>query len=99
VALIGTVTVWSLFSAFLLFPRFNLPRFLQRAAATLLVLEMGAILAYSYAAEGCGRAPCSILTEIARTLASQDLPALAGLLYVLAAGTGMRRLALTTRSR
>ena len=53
VALVGAMTIWSLFSAFLLFPRFGLPRFLQHGAATLLALEIIAILAYSYAAEGC----------------------------------------------
>jgi hypothetical protein len=99
VALVGTMTIWSLFSAFLLFPRFGLPRFLQHGAAALLALEIIAILAYSYAADGCAQAPCSVTAEAWRVLASQDLPALAVLLIVLALGTGVRRAALTTRSR
>ncbi len=100
VELICALTLWSLWAAFLLFPRFGLPRYMQRTAAWLCVAEVVAILAYSYAKAGCTPEGCPTPSRGAETLAAADIPALAVLLYVLAFGYGLRRArALTTRSR
>lgn len=100
VELICALTLWSLWAAFLLFPRFGLPRYLQQAAAWLCAAEVVAILAYSYAKAGCTPAGCPLPSRGAETVAAADIPALAVLLYVLAFGYGMRRArTVTTRSR
>lgn len=100
VELICTLTLWSLWAGFLLFPRFGLPRYLQRAAAWLAVAEVVAILAYSYSKVGCTPAGCPLPSRGAETIAATDIPALAVLLYLLALGYGLRRArVVTTRSR
>ncbi len=101
VELICALTLWSLWAAFLLFPRFGLPVYMQRAAAWLGVGEVVAILAYSYNRVGCTPDGCPLPSRGAETIAAADIPALAVLLYVLALGYGLRRAraAVTTRSR
>lgn len=97
-AVVGAMTLWGLGTAFFLFPLLELPRFLYTAATSLLSVELAALLVHSFGSEGCDPSRCPILAEAAGTVASQDVPALAGLVYVLAIGHGIRS-RLTTRSR
>ena len=94
----GAMTLWGLGTAFLIFPLFKLPHFLHKSATILLGLELIALLVHSYGSQGCDPSGCSVLTATAGAIASQDVPALAALLYVLALGHGVRT-RLTTRSR
>ena len=75
--LAAAATIWAMFSCFLLFPLFGLPRRLQHAAMTLLTAEVVAVLVWGFASEGCLRRPCSAAAEAARTAAGVDIPLLA----------------------
>lgn len=93
------MTLWGLGTAFLIFPLLRLPPLLTTTAGTLLAAELVVLLVHSYGSEGCDPEGCSVLTTAAGALASQDLPALAVGLYVVAIGHGLRTRRLTTRSR
>jgi chromate transport protein ChrA len=90
-ALVVTVTVWLLFSCFLLFPLLGLPARLHRAAMTLLVAELVAAATWSYGSQDCVRRPCNAVAEAGRTAATLDLPLLSSALVLLAVVTGVRR--------
>jgi hypothetical protein len=80
----AALTLWALLSAWFLFPLFGLPRFMARVAGALLAAELVALLLMSYGSENCLERPCGAVAEAARAAASADLPALAGVLLVLA---------------
>jgi hypothetical protein len=86
----ATVTLWSMFSCFLLFPRMGLPPLMHRTAMTLLVAELVALAIWSYGSEGCVERPCSVAAETGRTAAALDVPLLAAALIALAMIRGMR---------
>jgi hypothetical protein len=90
VELIAAATLWGLFSAWLLFPAFGVPRMLRAAAATLMWLELVALLAWGYGSEGCSQRPCAALAEAARTAAGIDVPGLAVVVVALAVAHGFR---------
>jgi hypothetical protein len=96
VVVFGT-TIWLLGAAWLLFQLLPLPPWYPRAAMTLLCAELLALLVRSYSD------PDGIVGRAAGALAAVDVPALGGLLYVLAVAYGLRahrRAArVTTRSR
>ena len=89
-AVVGALTLWGLGTAFLIFPLFKVPRFLRQAAASLLTAELVALLVHSYGSEYCDPSGCSASTQVAGTIASVDVPALAVLLYFLALAHGVR---------
>ena len=70
---IAAVTIYAMFSAFLLFPHLGLPRRLQWAAMTLLAAELFALGLYSFYSLRIGRA-----------VATLDVPVLSAALIVLA---------------
>jgi hypothetical protein len=80
----ATVTIWGMFSCFLLFPLLRLPRLMQRTAMALLLAELVALAMWSYGSEGCVERPCSAVAETGRTAAALDIPVLSALLVVLA---------------
>jgi hypothetical protein len=88
---IAAVTLWLLFSAWLLFPLMGLPRMLARAAGALMWAEFIALLVWGFASENCVSRPCSAVAETARAAASEDLPALGTVLVALAIAYGARR--------
>jgi hypothetical protein len=90
VELVAAVTLYGLFSAWLLFPRFGVPRMLTAATAMLMWLEFLAVLTWGYASEGCARRPCPV-AEAAATAAAVDLPALSVAVIVLAVAYAVRQ--------
>src|SRR5215210_4942356 len=91
VELVATLTIWALFSSFLIFPLAGLPAWWQRTAMTLLVVELVALAAWSYGSVGCDERPCAPLAETGRAAAALDVPVLAAVLIVLAVVYGRRR--------
>lgn len=69
---IASITIYCLFSAFLLFPHMGLPRQLQWAAMSLLTAELFALGLYGFYSFALGRA-----------LATRDVPVLGAGLVVL----------------
>jgi hypothetical protein len=86
----ATLTIWALFSSFIIFPLAGLPRWWARTAMTLLVAELLALMAWSYGSVGCLERPCAPLAETGRTAASLDVPLLAAGLIALAVVYGRR---------
>ena len=83
-------TLWIVFSGWLLLSHLRAPRFLTTALATLGWLELLAVLTWGFGSESCTRRPCSAVAETARTAASVDLPALAGVVLALALAHAVR---------
>jgi hypothetical protein len=77
----GTVvaagTLWGLGSLVFLFWAIRAPAALPRTAASLLGAELVALLAWSYAQEGCTQAHCGASTDLMHAAAFQDIPVLA----------------------
>jgi len=76
VELIATVTIWSMFACFLVFPKFGLPPVLHQTAMTLLSAELLALAMVSY---GSGAT-----AQVGRAAATYDIPLLSLGLVVLA---------------
>ena len=74
--LAAAVTVWILFSIWLIVPLLRLPRSLARVAAALLWVELTALLVYSYGSEGCNEPTCAPLARAAGIAARTDVPIL-----------------------
>jgi hypothetical protein len=90
VELAATVTIWALFSCFLLMPRLGFRPLMHRTAMALLAAELLALAMWSYGSEGCVRRPCSAVAETGRTAAAIDVPLLALAFVSLAIITGVR---------
>ena len=82
-------TLWGLFSAFLIFPLLGLPRFLHRAAGTLLAAELVAFGIWHFGSEGCAARPCAPFAETGRTAAALDIPLLSLALLAFAMILGL----------
>ena len=91
VEVVGTVTLWGLFSAWLLFGAVGAPRMVRRGVVLLLWAELVCLLAWSYGSEDCLQRPCGAIAETARAAAGEDVPALATVLVTLALADGLRR--------
>jgi hypothetical protein len=89
--LTAAVTLWGLFSAWLLFPRLGAPRMLVRAVAALIWLELLAVLVWGFGSEDCVERPCAPLAEAGRTAAGLDLPLLSLAVLGMAVAYGLRR--------
>jgi hypothetical protein len=91
VELVAAATLYGLFSAWLLFPLFGVPRLLTTSTAVLLWLEFLAVLTWGYTREDCARGSCTPLAEAARTAVAVDLPALSIAVLVLAVAHALGR--------
>jgi hypothetical protein len=91
VVVIATGTLWLLFSMWLLFPYLDMPRMLCGAAAWLMWLEFIALTGYGLASERCTERPCGVVSETLRSAAGVDLPALTGVIFVLAGAQLVRQ--------
>jgi|SRR5690242_11319923 len=89
--LVAALTLWILFSIWLLFPYLGVPRMLITAAATLGSLEFLTVLTWGFASEDCIQRPCSPVSEAARTAAGIDLPVLSVVVIGLAVAYGLRK--------
>jgi hypothetical protein len=72
------ITLWTMFSLFLIVPIVGLPEALGRVAAILGTAELVALLLWSYGTEGCSEDSCAPLAQAAGIAARVDIPALAG---------------------
>jgi hypothetical protein len=83
------LTIWGMFSCYLLFHVMGLPVLLPRIAMTLLTAEIIALGIWSYGSEGCHQRPCGDAAETARDAAALDVPLSAGLFVLFATIGGL----------
>jgi hypothetical protein len=83
--LAAALTVWVMFSLWIIAGCAGLPRPVGRIALLLLLLELGALMIWSYGSERCEGRDCSPLAQAAGIAARTDVPILAGAFLVLAA--------------
>ena len=79
----AAATLWAMFSVWVVAPHVGLSRTLERAAATLLAIELVALLAWSYGTEGCEPGACTPFPQVAGIAARTDVPLLACVLVIL----------------
>jgi hypothetical protein len=75
--LAAALTVWILFSIWLLAPLLHLPAGIARVAAALLAAEFAALLLYSYGSSGCTDPTCAPVAQAFGIAARTDIPVLA----------------------
>jgi hypothetical protein len=83
--LAATLTLWGMFSLWLMGPRMGIPPLLVRTAGALLAAELVALLAWSYGSEGCDEPECAPLARSIGLAARTDIPILAAALVLVAA--------------
>src|SRR3712207_136991 len=79
----ATITLWTMFSLWLVAPRMGARRAVRRLAAVVLWAELVALLVWSYGVERCDERTCAPIAQAAGIAARTDVPALAGLVLVL----------------
>jgi hypothetical protein len=84
VVLAAALTLWMMFSFWLLASVLRLPPVLARIAAILLWAELAALLLWSYGTENCESRTCAPLGQAAGIAARTDIPILAAALTVVA---------------
>jgi hypothetical protein len=80
----ASITLWLMFSLFLIVPIAGLPAAMGRVAAILCALELVALLTWSFGIERCVETTCAPVAQAAGIAARTDIPALAGGFLVLA---------------
>ena len=88
--LAAAITLWLMFSLFLIAPIARLPPAIGRIAAILCSLELITLLAWSFGVERCVEATCAPVAQAAGVAARTDIPALAGA-FLLVAFVRLRR--------
>ena len=88
--LAAAVTVWILFSFWLILSCLPAPRVVRRIAMGLLGAELAVLLLWSYGTESCQESGCAPLAQAAGIAARVDVPILTGL-FVVAALAHLRR--------
>ena len=79
----AAITVWAMFSLWLLAPHIGAPRAVRTAAAAVLCAELVTVLVWSYGAESCEERTCAPLAQAAGIAARTDVPALAAVVLVV----------------
>jgi uncharacterized membrane protein YagU involved in acid resistance len=82
--LAAAVTVWILFSFWLIVPLLRLPRGLGRVAGALLWAELFALLVWSYGVEVCAERTCAPVAQALGIAARIDIPLLGAAFLVFA---------------
>jgi len=72
----AAITLWLLFSLWVMAPIVGIPGRLERTAAWLLAAELVALLAWSYGVDACNDPTCAPLARAAGIAARADIPAL-----------------------
>ena len=80
----AAITIWTMFSLWLIVPHARLPDQVARVAAILVGAELVALLAWSFGTEGCNDPACAPLARAAGLAARADIPALAAAFLVFA---------------
>jgi len=86
----AAMTLWTMFSVWLIAHCANLPPRIGRMALMLLWLELGLLLIWSYGSEGCDARTCAPLAQAAGIAARTDVPILAAV-YVIGAVVWLTR--------
>jgi 4-amino-4-deoxy-L-arabinose transferase-like glycosyltransferase len=81
--LAAALTVWAMFSLWLIAGCVRLPRPVARTALVLLVTELGALMIWSYGSESCDERTCAPLAQAAGIAARTDVPLLAAAFIVI----------------
>ena len=92
--LLWTATIWTLWSCWLICQYLRAPAPLTGSAAALLVAELVALAIHWF---GCADAGCGAAAQAARSVASLDIPVLAGVLVAASLWHGWRRAAAAAR--
>ena len=79
----AAITLWLLFSVWVMAPIVGIAGPLERTAAWLLAVELVALLAWSYGVESCDEPTCAPLARAAGIAARTDIPALTGAFLIL----------------
>jgi hypothetical protein len=82
--LAGAITVWTMFSLWLIAPHARIPARIGRVGGILCVVELVALLAWSYGVEKCVDRTCAPIAQAAGIAARTDIPALAAAFLVVA---------------
>jgi hypothetical protein len=83
--LAGAITIWTMFSLWIIAPHAGLPRQIGRVAGILCVAELVALLTWSYLVDGCSDRTCAPVGQAVGVAARTDIPALAAAFFVFAA--------------
>jgi hypothetical protein len=78
----AAMTVWTMFSVWLIAHCAGLPARIGRMAVALLWAELGALLVWSYGSEGCDERTCAPLAQAAGIAARTDVPILAAVYLI-----------------
>jgi hypothetical protein len=91
VKVVAALTLWSLFSAWLLFPRVGAPRMLRTAAGMLMWLQFVSLLTWGYAEGECSQRFCAALADAAENAATVDVPGLTVAMLAVSTAYAARR--------
>jgi hypothetical protein len=80
----AAITIWTMFSLWLIVPLAGLPAIMARVAAILVSVELLALLMWSYGTQRCAEPTCAPLAQAAGIAARTDIPALAAAFLVFA---------------
>jgi hypothetical protein len=79
----AALTLWVMFSLWIIAGCVSLPQPVGRVALVLLLLELGSLLIWSYGAEQCDERTCAPLAQAAGIAARTDVPILAVMFLVI----------------
>jgi hypothetical protein len=88
--LAAAITAWTMFSVWLIAPHARIPARFARVAGLLCVVELLALLLWSYGADTCDGRECAPVAQAAGIAARVDIPALAAAFLVLFCVRGRR---------
>jgi hypothetical protein len=80
--LAGAITLWTMFSVWLIAPHARISPAIARVAGILCVAELVALLTWSFGVQGCDDRTCAPLGQAAGIAARTDIPALAAAFIV-----------------
>jgi len=80
----AALTIWMMFSLWLIVPLARLPHVIARVAAILVSVELLALFVWSFGTERCNEATCAPLAQAAGIAARTDIPALSAAFLVFA---------------
>jgi hypothetical protein len=81
----AALTIWVLFSLWIIAGCAGLPHPIGRVAMLLLALELGTLMIWSYGSESCDERTCAPLAQAAGIAARTDVPILAAAFLVVTA--------------
>ncbi len=83
-----TFTLYLSFCAFLIFPKFDAPPLFAKMAITLCAVEFGITTWWLAGRSSCTPSGCPVLERALQSMAGVDIPALTGLMFVVAIAYG-----------